>query len=96
LIRLVTNAETRKSEWDWRNRSVFVVGDADQFIASGWQTSPFCWTFNKTLAMDCRTKTPARCEVGGKLQGKHSQAANQLIANNTQRIDNPQAHTRSR
>jgi len=59
LIRLlVTNAETRKSEWDWRNRSVFVVGDADQsFIASGWQTSPFCWTFNKTLAMDCRTNT---------------------------------------
>ena len=35
LIRLlVTNGEDRKSEWDWQNRSVFVVGDADQSIYS--------------------------------------------------------------
>ena len=31
---LVTNGETRKSEWKWQNRSVFVVGDADQSIYS--------------------------------------------------------------
>ena len=31
LIRLLTtNGETRKSQWDWRNRSIFVVGDVDQ------------------------------------------------------------------
>jgi len=40
LIRLlVTNAETRKSEWDWRNRSVLLwVTRISRFIASGWQT----------------------------------------------------------
>jgi DNA helicase II / ATP-dependent DNA helicase PcrA len=31
---LVTNGETQKSEWQWQNRSVFVVGDADQSIYS--------------------------------------------------------------
>jgi len=37
LIRLlVTNAETRKSEWDWRNRSVLLwVTRISRFIASG-------------------------------------------------------------
>lgn len=36
LIRLlVTNGETRKSEWDWRDRSAFVVGDADQCLPPG-------------------------------------------------------------
>ncbi|MGL5075419.1 MAG: UvrD-helicase domain-containing protein, partial [Waterburya sp.] len=35
LIRLLaTNAETRKSEWNWNRRSLFVVGDADQSIYS--------------------------------------------------------------
>ncbi|PSM45883.1 AAA family ATPase, partial [Chroococcidiopsis sp. CCALA 051] len=31
---LTTNGETRKSEWNWRDRSIFVVGDADQSIYS--------------------------------------------------------------
>jgi len=61
LIRLlVTNAETRKSEWDWRNRSVFVVGDADQSIYS-FRLADF------TILLDFQqdfgdglTKTPAR------------------------------------
>ena len=35
LIRLLaTNGETRKSEWNWNRRSLFVVGDADQSIYS--------------------------------------------------------------
>ena len=35
LIRLLsTNGETRKSRWNWENRSIFVVGDADQSIYS--------------------------------------------------------------
>ncbi|NES41581.1 UvrD-helicase domain-containing protein [Moorena sp. SIO2C4] len=38
LIRLLsTNGETRKSQWDWQNRSVFVVGDADQCQPPGTQ-----------------------------------------------------------
>ncbi len=38
LIRLLTtNGETKKSEWDWRDRSVFVVGDADQCQPAGTQ-----------------------------------------------------------
>lgn len=31
---LTTNGETRKHEWNWQNRSIFVVGDADQSIYS--------------------------------------------------------------
>jgi len=98
LIRLlVTNAETRRAR-DWRNRSVLLwVTRISRFIASGWQTSPFCWTFNKTLAMDCGRRHPHDGEVEENYRsGKHSQAANQLIANNTQRIDKILAHTRSR
>jgi superfamily I DNA/RNA helicase len=58
---LVTNGEMRKSEWDWRNRSVLSwVTQINPFTHFGWQISPFCWSFNKTLATDCRTKTPAR------------------------------------
>ncbi|BAZ18129.1 ATP-dependent DNA helicase PcrA [Calothrix sp. NIES-4071] len=36
LIRLLsTNGETNKDNWDWEDRSVFVVGDADQCLPSG-------------------------------------------------------------
>lgn len=38
LIRLLaTNGETKKSEWDWTDRSVLVVGDADQCLPPGTQ-----------------------------------------------------------
>jgi len=73
LIRLlVTNAETRRAVGLAQSLSFF-VGDADQSIYSGWQTSPFCWTFNKTLAMDCRTKTRTMVKLEENYRsGKHS------------------------
>ncbi len=92
LIRLlVTNGETRKSEWDWRNRSVFVVGDADQSIYS-FRLADF------TILLDFQqdfgdglpdedTRTMVKLEENYRSKENILQAANELIANNTQRID---------
>jgi DNA helicase-2/ATP-dependent DNA helicase PcrA len=92
LIRLlVTNGETRKSEWDWRNRSVFVVGDADQSIYS-FRLADF------TILLDFQqdfgdglphedTCTMVKLEENYRSRENILQAANQLIENNTQRID---------
>ena len=92
LIRLlVTNGETRKSEWDWRNRSVFVVGDADQSIYS-FRLADF------TILLDFQqdfgdglpdedTRTMVKLEENFRSKENILQAANELIANNTQRID---------
>ena len=87
---LVTNGETR-NDWDWRNRSVFVVGDADQSIYSfrladftillGFQQD-----FGDGLP-DEDTRTMVKLEENYRSRENILQAANQLIANNTQRID---------
>jgi DNA helicase-2/ATP-dependent DNA helicase PcrA len=62
LIRLlVTNGETRRSEWDWKNRSIFVVGDADQSIYSFRMADyTILLNFRKTSATGCRMTTPAQ------------------------------------
>lgn len=92
LINLLsTNGETKKSEWNWRDRSIFVVGDADQSIYSfrmadytillGFQSD-----FGDGLP-DADTRTMVKLEENYRSRENILQAANHLIENNTQRID---------
>ncbi|WP_066377608.1 MULTISPECIES: DNA helicase PcrA [unclassified Anabaena] len=92
LIRLlVTNGEERKSEWNWQNRSVFVVGDADQSIYSFRMADftillEFQQDFGDGLPDD-DTRTMVKLEENYRSCENILQAANELIENNTQRID---------
>ena len=92
LIRLLaTNGETRKSEWNWKGRSVFVVGDADQSIYSFRMADftillDFQQDFGDGLP-DADTRTMVKLEENYRSRENILQAANQLIENNTQRID---------
>lgn len=92
LIRLLTtNGETRKSEWDWRARSIFVVGDADQSIYSFRMADftillEFQEDFGDGLP-DEDTRTMVKLEENYRSRENILQAANQLIEKNTQRID---------
>ncbi|MEH1961279.1 MAG: DNA helicase PcrA [Nostoc sp.] len=88
---LVTNGETRKSEWQWQNRSVFVVGDADQSIYSFRMADftillGFQEDFGDGL-VDDDTRTMVKLEENYRSCENILQAANELIENNTQRID---------
>src|SRR5579883_400097 len=100
LIRLLaTNGETKKSEWDWGNRSVFVVGDADQSIYSFRMADftillEFQQDFGDGLPDD-DTRTMVKLEENYRSCENILQAANQLIENNTQRIDKVLKPTRS-
>lgn len=92
LIRLLTtNGETTKSEWDWTDRSVFVVGDADQSIYSFRMADftillEFQNDFGDGLP-DEDTRTMVKLEENYRSCENILQAANHLIENNTQRID---------
>ena len=92
LIRLlVTNGETIKSEWNWQNRSVFVVGDADQSIYSFRMADftillEFQNDFGDGLP-DEDTRTMVKLEENYRSRENILEAANELISNNTQRID---------
>ncbi|NET60366.1 MAG: DNA helicase PcrA [Symploca sp. SIO2E6] len=92
LIRLLsTNGETSKSNWDWRDRSIFVVGDADQSIYSFRMADytillDFQKDFGDGLADD-DTRTMVKLEENYRSRENILQAANHLIENNTQRID---------
>ena len=92
LIRLlVTNGETSKSEWNWRDRSVFVVGDADQSIYSFRMADftillEFQNNFGDGLP-DEDTRTMVKLEENYRSKENILEAANELISNNTQRID---------
>ncbi|TAF08874.1 MAG: DNA helicase PcrA [Nostocales cyanobacterium] len=88
---LVTNGENRKSEWNWENRSVFVVGDADQSIYSFRMADftillEFQENFGDGLEDD-DTRTMVKLEENYRSCENILQAANELIENNTQRID---------
>jgi DNA helicase-2/ATP-dependent DNA helicase PcrA len=88
---LVTNNENRKSEWNWENRSVFVVGDADQSIYSFRMADftillEFQENFGDGLEDD-DTRTMVKLEENYRSCENILQAANELIENNTQRID---------
>ena len=92
LIRLLaTNGETQKSEWNWKGRSVFVVGDADQSIYSFRMADftillDFQQDFGDGLP-DADTRTMVKLEENYRSRENILQAANELIENNTQRID---------
>jgi DNA helicase II / ATP-dependent DNA helicase PcrA len=92
LIRLLaTNGETNKKEWNWQLRSLFVVGDADQSIYS-FRLADF------TILLDFQqdfgdglpdedTRTMIKLEENYRSRENILQAANHLIAHNSQRID---------
>jgi DNA helicase II / ATP-dependent DNA helicase PcrA len=92
LIRLLaTNGEDRKSEWNWKLRSLFVVGDADQSIYS-FRLADFTilLDFQKDFGdglPDEDTRTMIKLEENYRSRENILQAANHLIAHNSQRID---------
>ncbi|NET00652.1 MAG: DNA helicase PcrA [Sphaerospermopsis sp. SIO1G1] len=88
---LVTNGETNFNDWDWEYRSVFVVGDADQSIYSFRMADftillEFQADFGDGLEDD-DTRTMVKLEENYRSCENILQAANELIENNTQRIE---------
>jgi DNA helicase-2/ATP-dependent DNA helicase PcrA len=92
LIRLLsTNGETKKSEWNWQGRSIFVVGDADQSIYS-FRMADFTILLNFQQHFgdglpDDDTRTMIKLEENYRSRENILEAANKLIEKNTQRID---------
>src|SRR5579883_521276 len=92
LIRLlVTNGDDTQSFTDWEYRSVFVVGDADQSIYS-FRAADFTilMGFQRDFG-DCLpdddTRTMVKLEENYRSTENILDVANQLIENNTERID---------
>ena len=88
---LATNNEPNKENWQWQNRSIFVVGDADQSIYSFRMADftillNFQQDFGDNLA-DHETKTMIKLEENYRSRENILQVANHLIENNTERID---------
>jgi DNA helicase II / ATP-dependent DNA helicase PcrA len=91
LIRLLSTNGELKTSWDWLNRSTFVVGDADQSIYSFRQADftillDFQQDFGDGLPDD-NTRSMVKLEENYRSCENILQAANELIENNTQRID---------
>ncbi|GFE71340.1 DNA helicase PcrA [Chroococcus sp. FPU101] len=92
LIRLLsTNGETNKKEWKWKDRSIFVVGDADQSIYS-FRMADFTILLNFQSDFgdglsDDDTRTMIKLEENYRSRENILQIANKLIENNTQRIE---------
>jgi DNA helicase-2/ATP-dependent DNA helicase PcrA len=92
LIRLlVTNGENNKNNWNWSDRSILVVGDADQSIYSFRMADftillEFQEDFGDGLP-DEDTRTMVKLEENYRSCENILEAANQLIENNTERID---------
>ncbi|MBD2312463.1 DNA helicase PcrA [Desertifilum sp. FACHB-1129] len=92
LIRLLVTGGVESSAFkDWQNRSIFVVGDADQSIYS-FRMADF------TILMDFQgdfgdglpdddTRTMVKLEENYRSRENILQAANHLIEKNTERID---------
>lgn len=100
LIRLlVTNGNLSKKSWNWQNRSIFVVGDADQSIYS-FRLADFTILlefqdeFGDGLEDD-DTRSMVKLEENYRSTENILQAANHLIENNTERIDKVLKPTRS-
>ncbi|NJN86454.1 MAG: DNA helicase PcrA [Leptolyngbyaceae cyanobacterium SL_7_1] len=100
LIRLlVTNGEESHSFKDWNNRSIFVVGDADQSIYS-FRAADFTilMGFQEDFGdglPDDDTHTMVKLEENYRSTENILEAANHLIENNTERIDKILKPTRS-
>jgi DNA helicase II / ATP-dependent DNA helicase PcrA len=96
---LTTNGIDSKVFSDWQNRSTFVVGDADQSIYSFRMADftilmNFQTDFGDGLADD-DTRTMVKLEENYRSTENILEAANQLIQNNTQRIDKVLKPTRA-
>lgn len=96
---LTTNGVDSKLFSDWQNRSTFVVGDADQSIYSFRMADftilmNFQTDFGDGLADD-DTRTMVKLEENYRSTENILEAANQLIQNNTQRIDKVLKPTRA-
>ncbi len=88
---LATNGEPRKSEWNWQGRSLFAVGDADQSIYSFRLADytillDFQQDFGDGLPDD-DTRSMVKLEENYRSRENILEAANELIAHNSQRID---------
>ncbi|MBV5261888.1 DNA helicase PcrA [Synechococcus moorigangaii CMS01] len=92
LIRLLsTNGETNQAALNWQNRSLFVVGDADQSIYSFRMADftillEFQENFGDRLPDD-ETQTMVKLEENYRSRENILRAANALIEQNSQRID---------
>ncbi len=100
LIRLLaSNGETSRKDWDWQNRSVFVVGDVDQSIYSFRMADyTILLDFQKDFGdglPDEDTYTMVKLEENYRSRENILQAANKLIEQNTQRIDKVLRPTRA-
>ncbi|AGY59368.1 UvrD-helicase domain-containing protein [Gloeobacter kilaueensis] len=91
LIRLLATNNRPRSEWDWRDRSVFVVGDADQAIYSFRQADfRILMDFQSDFGdgqSDDKTETLIKLEENYRSSATILDIANDLIANNVERID---------
>ena len=88
---LVTDGREPQSVDDWSGRSVFVVGDADQSIYS-FRAADFTilMGFQEDFgdrASDESTRTMVKLEENYRSTATILEAANALIANNSERID---------
>jgi DNA helicase II / ATP-dependent DNA helicase PcrA len=100
LIRLLVtnNQSVSVNSNHWQKRSVFVVGDADQSIYSFRLADftilmEFQQTFGDRLA-DLETQTMIKLEENYRSCANILSVANELISNNTQRIDKSLVATR--
>jgi len=88
---LTTNGETNKNRLNWDNRSIFVVGDADQSIYSFRMADftillEFQQDFGDGLPDD-DTRTMVKLEENYRSRENILEVANTLIENNSERID---------
>ncbi|MGB3536154.1 MAG: DNA helicase PcrA [Microcoleaceae cyanobacterium] len=100
LIRLLaTNGENPRQFNNWKNRSIFVVGDVDQSIYSFRMADytillEFQQDFGDGLGDD-DTRTMIKLEENYRSRSNILEVANHLIQNNTERIDKVLRPTRS-
>jgi DNA helicase II / ATP-dependent DNA helicase PcrA len=98
LIRLLATNGLGRDKHNWQGRSAFVVGDADQSIYSFRLADftilmEFQETFGDRLPDD-RTQTMIKLEENYRSVANILEVANQLIENNTQRIEKTLRPTR--